>query len=150
MNSKVATQYDLPSFVCGNPIHTESKLSVYYPYDNSLTGTVSQIDAEHVETMVSETLSNHSELTRYDRAQILSKARELLLERADEFANLILISALMLNGQEEKAQEALQRYLKIIDSSPPSLSVLRKSLKWRGPGNDRLLAGLRSIGFSED
>lgn len=80
---------DLPSYICGEPIETDSKLSVYYPWDGSLTGTVSEINAEHIDSMITSTLGGQSDLTRYDRAQVLVRARELLLERSDEFANLI-------------------------------------------------------------
>ncbi len=89
MSTATPTTYDFPSYICGNPITTDSKLSVYYPYDNSLTGTVSQIGHEHLDEMVSSTLAHRNELSRFDRAQILNNARQLLLDQADEFANLI-------------------------------------------------------------
>lgn len=85
--------YDLPSYICGQPIVTDSKLTVHYPWDNSVAGTVCQIGSEHVDVMISQTLSGESTLTRYDRAKVLGRARELLLEQADEFANLIRLEA---------------------------------------------------------
>jgi len=81
--------HQLPSYICGQPITTDSKLSVFYPYDNSLVGTVCQIGGEHIDDMIRQTVDDESTLSRYDRAQVLATARELLLKRADEFANLI-------------------------------------------------------------
>ena len=80
---------DYPSYICGLAVTTNSKLSVNYPYDNSLVGTVSQISSTDAEAMILKTLAGQSSLSRFDRAQVLTKARELLLARADEFANLI-------------------------------------------------------------
>lgn len=80
---------ELPSYVCGEAIESASKLSVHYPFDGSLAGTVSMIGSEHVESMIQSSLSGRSDLTRYDRSKILTTARELLIERSDEFANLI-------------------------------------------------------------
>ena len=83
------TVLDLPSYICGQPITTESKLNVHNPYDNSLVGTVSQLGGQHIDEMIEQSLAGKCELTRYDRGQILTRARQLLLDRADEFANLI-------------------------------------------------------------
>ena len=93
MSTVTAETLKLPSYICGEAIETASQLSVYYPYDNSLSGTVSQIDAKHIDGMITKTLAGENTQSRYDRAQVLTKARELLLERADEFANLIRMEA---------------------------------------------------------
>lgn len=93
MSTMSVEALQLPSYLCGEAITTDDQLSVYYPYDNSLTGTVSKISIDHVDTMIAKTLAGESELSRYDRSQVLAKARELLLERADEFANLIRMEA---------------------------------------------------------
>ena len=87
--STLLSPVGLPSYICGKAVETEDKLDVFYPFDNSLSGTVSQINSEQAALMVEQTLAGESTLTRFDRAQVLTKARELLLERADEFANLI-------------------------------------------------------------
>ena len=87
----VATQgtCDLPSYVCGQPIVTDDRLEVRYPYDNTLSGTVSNLAPNHAEQMVSQTLAAGSPMSRFERSEVLTKARELLMARADEFANLI-------------------------------------------------------------
>ncbi len=89
MNTATPTTLDLPSYICGEKVTSDDRVSVHYPFDGSLTGTISKIHPEHIEPMISQTLTGKCELSRYDRAQILTKARELLLQRADEFANLI-------------------------------------------------------------
>ncbi len=89
MNPAPSTVLDLPSYICGEKITSDDRVSVHYPYDGSLTGTISRIQPAHIEPMISKTLAGACELSRYDRAKILTKARELLLQRADEFANLI-------------------------------------------------------------
>ncbi len=80
---------DLPSYICGQPIKTDAKLPIYYPYDGSLTGTISQIGVDQIDPMIAGSLSGKSELSRYDRSQILTRARDLLIQRSDEFADLI-------------------------------------------------------------
>jgi acyl-CoA reductase-like NAD-dependent aldehyde dehydrogenase len=35
---------NLPSYIAGKAVHSDDKLEVFYPYDNSLTGTVSKIN----------------------------------------------------------------------------------------------------------
>ncbi|HMB75282.1 MAG TPA: tetratricopeptide repeat protein, partial [Kiloniellaceae bacterium] len=67
----------------------------------------------------------------------------------DGFANLALISALALDGQEAAARETLERLLDHAASSPPALASLRKSTSWLGPGSERLISGLRIAGLSE-
>jgi len=79
----------LPSYICGRPISTDSQLLVHYPYDNSLVGTVSKLGPDHIDSLIEESLAGGADTTRYDRSAVLNTARELLLERADEFANLI-------------------------------------------------------------
>ena len=34
---------NFPSYIAGRPVYSDDKLEVYYPWDNSLTGTVSKI-----------------------------------------------------------------------------------------------------------
>ena len=84
---------ELPSYICGNAVSTDKKLEVFYPYDKSLAGTVSMIGPEHIDPVIEGSLEQRSDLSRFDRAQILNNARELLLGRANEFANLIRLEA---------------------------------------------------------
>ena len=93
MSTITQKTYELPSYICGQPIRTDSQLSVYYPYDQTLVGTVSKLGPEHIDRLIEESLAGGSDQTRYDRSAVLNTARELLLERTDEFANLIRMEA---------------------------------------------------------
>ena len=79
----------LHSYICGEAVDSPRKLDVTNPYDGSLVGTVSMVQPEQIDAMVERPLSADTDSTRYDRSQVLNRARDLLLERADEFANLI-------------------------------------------------------------
>ncbi len=83
------TPIDLPSYICGEAVSTDRKVEVLYPYDNSLTGTVSIIGRDHLEKAITGALNYSETLSRYQRSEILSKVKDLLSERAEEFAHLI-------------------------------------------------------------
>jgi len=85
----IQTPTDLPSYICGKAVSTDRKCEVFYPYDNSLTGTVSIIGQDHLERAITGALDFTERLSRYQRSEILSKVKDLLSERADEFAHLI-------------------------------------------------------------
>lgn len=83
------TPLDLPSYICGEAITTDRKFEVFYPYDESLTGTVSMIDGKQLDQAITTTLSSCEPLSRYQRYEVLSKVKDLLGERVEEFAQLI-------------------------------------------------------------
>ena len=78
-----------PSYIAGQPVVTEDKLQVHYPYDGSLTAEVALVGPAHLEQAIGAMLEGGSPLTRHERSQVLETARQLLLARADEFADLI-------------------------------------------------------------
>ncbi len=81
---------DLPSYLNGSPIHTGKKLEVRYPWDNSLTGTVSMIGPEHLEEAITNARAGHGNpLTRHERFAILRRAADLVAEHRAELAALI-------------------------------------------------------------
>src|SRR6184192_1023807 len=80
---------ELGSCIAGKAVRTEDKVSVHYPYTDELVGTVSRINPTQAEQMVQETLAGGPPLTRYQRYEILERARKLLGERADVFAHSI-------------------------------------------------------------
>jgi len=84
-----------------------------------------------------------------DDLAIAALNRALAEARADGFANLALVSALALEGQETAAREALNRHLERSGSEPPTLASLRPNLAWLGPGVERMLSGLRTAGLAE-
>ncbi len=79
----------LPSYLGGKAIGSVDTLTVHYPYDGSIAGTVSKVNGDHLDLVIDRTLSFDGQSSRFDRSQVLTRARELLLERAGEFANLI-------------------------------------------------------------
>lgn len=76
-------------YVAGKKIVSENTLEVRSPYDQRLVGTVALANASHAEQAIEAALKGGPKLTRYDRFSILDKARQLLIERRDEFAKII-------------------------------------------------------------
>lgn len=76
-------------YVAGKKIVSENTLEVRSPYDQRLVGTVALANASHAEQAIEVALKGGQKLTRYDRFSILDKARQLLIERRDEFAKII-------------------------------------------------------------
>lgn len=76
-------------YVAGKKIISENTLEVRSPYDQRLVGTVALANASHAEQAIEAALKGGQKLTRYDRFSILDKARQLLIERRDEFAKII-------------------------------------------------------------
>ena len=89
MSTVSVESLQLSSYICGDAITSSQLLSVFNPYDRSVVGTVTKINRDHIDTMINRSIAGEDELTRYDRATVLTRARELLLERADDFAHLI-------------------------------------------------------------
>ena len=84
---------DLPSYICGEAITTDRKFDVYYPYDNSLSGTVSVIDRSQLEDAITGALGGSEPLSRYERSEILNKVKDLLTDQAEQFAHLIRLES---------------------------------------------------------
>jgi len=79
----------LPSYVCGEPIVARERLEVFYPYDGSLVGTVAKAGPVDLEAAIERALRAGKPLSRYQRHEVLDRARRLLGERAEQFAQLI-------------------------------------------------------------
>ncbi|NWK57387.1 aldehyde dehydrogenase family protein [Verrucomicrobiaceae bacterium N1E253] len=81
---------DLPSYIAGEAVHSSDKLDVFYPWNNTLTGTVSNITPEQLDQAIDAALrGQHTPLSRYERHTILRKAANLLAEHREELAQLI-------------------------------------------------------------
>jgi acyl-CoA reductase-like NAD-dependent aldehyde dehydrogenase len=83
------TAIHLTSYIAGKPVQTEKLLEVRSPYDKRLVGTVTLANASHTNQAIEEALKGGQKLTRYDRYNILEKTRHLLIERKEEFAQII-------------------------------------------------------------
>ena len=79
----------LPCYVAGEAIESDKELEVRSPYDNRLVGTVKLANATHAQKAIEAALKGGQKLTRYDRYCILEKAKQLLVERKEEFAQTI-------------------------------------------------------------
>ena len=80
---------NVTSYVAGKPVKSDKLLEVKSPYDNRLVGTVTLANASHAEEAITAALKGGKKLTRYDRFSILDKARQLLVERKEIFAQTI-------------------------------------------------------------
>jgi aldehyde dehydrogenase (NAD+) len=80
---------NLACMIAGQKIASDNFLEVRNPYNGKLVGTVALADRSHTEAAIASTRSPDPPLTRYQRSEILDRARRLLLERAEEFARLI-------------------------------------------------------------
>ena len=87
-NDKIDT-LDLPCYIAGRTVITDERLTVYNPYNGDVVGTVSNVYRAQTHEAIEAALGGGEPLTRYQRYDILNKARALLLERAEAFAHLI-------------------------------------------------------------
>jgi aldehyde dehydrogenase (NAD+) len=77
---------ELLSLIAGEAVGGEL-LDLIYPYTGEVTGRVRQVDGAGLEQAL--TATQPVEMTRWQRHEILSKARALLSGRAEEFTQLI-------------------------------------------------------------
>jgi len=77
---------ELPCYVAGKEMGSEL-LDVHYPYTGEVIGRVRQVDRSDLENALGST--RPVEMSRWDRHEVLNKARTLLDERSEEFAQLI-------------------------------------------------------------
>jgi putative phosphonoacetaldehyde dehydrogenase len=79
----------LPLYIAGEPLVTSQPLEVRYPFDGSLTGTVSTARHEHLEAAIQAALKGHAPLSRYSREQVLRRASLIFSQRTEELARLM-------------------------------------------------------------
>ena len=80
---------DLYSYVAGNKAATSDLLDVFNPYTGDRVGSVTCVTSTELERAISGALNSDVSLTRHQRYDILDKARTLLQERANIFAETI-------------------------------------------------------------
>jgi len=80
---------DYPCYIAGQAVNREDKLSVYNPYNGEVAGTVANLGKTETIEAIETALQGGETLSRYQRYEILDKARRMLLERAEEFSSLI-------------------------------------------------------------
>lgn len=90
MNSPVRSEVKhYPCYIAGVPVSDTPLLEVHHPYDRSLVGTASFLNASYLEKALSSTRLSQQPLSRYQRYEILHAARALITKHADELAELI-------------------------------------------------------------
>jgi putative phosphonoacetaldehyde dehydrogenase len=78
----------LSCFIAGRPVQPKNILSVKSPYSGEIVGAVALAACEDVDKAVKTASESNLQLTRFQRHEILDKARQLLQSRAEEFARL--------------------------------------------------------------
>jgi len=76
--------------IAGKLVRTDDAIEVMNPYDNTVVGTVPAARPEHVREAFRIAKAFKPKLTRYERQQILQRTAELLRDRREEFARLIV------------------------------------------------------------
>ena len=80
---------NLHCYIAGTKINTIHSMSIRSPYDGRLVGTVALAGKEETLAAIDAGLRGSNTLSRYERFSILDKARLLLMERKEEFAQTI-------------------------------------------------------------
>ncbi|MDB5086007.1 MAG: phnY, partial [Mucilaginibacter sp.] len=79
----------LASLVAGKPVSSGKQLAVNNPYNGHPVGTVEMAGLSDTQAAIEMALKGGKVLNRYERYSVLDKARTLLLERKEAFAQLI-------------------------------------------------------------
>ena len=80
---------ELPCYVAGEPVSADGRLEVTNPYTGQVAGTVATVRPSDAEDAIEAARAGGPVLTRYQRYEILEKARQLLTQRAEAFGDLI-------------------------------------------------------------
>lgn len=81
------------SLIAGKPVISGKTLAVNNPYNGNLVGTVEMAGLNDTQAAIDIALKGGKVLTRYERYSVLDKTRTMLLERKEEFAQLITAEA---------------------------------------------------------
>ena len=76
--------------IAGEKVDTTERINVHYPYNNEIVGSVPAGNADHVKKAFDIAGNYTPTLTRYERQQILKRTAEIIVERKDELARLIV------------------------------------------------------------
>lgn len=93
MTEQTIEALELPSYIAGRPASNGRRLEVRYPFTGEVIGSVATVGPAELESAIATTLRGGAPLSRYERYEILDRARRMLLERRDEFAELIRLES---------------------------------------------------------
>lgn len=88
-NTDAGSALHLNSYIAGKAVASGNFLEVKSPYDGRMVGTVQLANAAHTTQAIEAALAGGKKLTRYDRYAVLDKTRQLLMQRQEEFAQII-------------------------------------------------------------
>jgi len=98
----------VPNWIAGKPCLTDNRRQVRFPYTGDVVGEVCHIGPEHVDQLVGTMLEGTGMPRRHDRYSVLEKARQLVGERAEEFAiSIVMESGLALREARYEVGRAL-------------------------------------------
>src|SRR5437016_2793453 len=80
---------DFCCYVAGKAASSDERLVINNPYTNKPAGTVGLVGAREVDLAIAAALDHREKLTRFERSQVLERARQRLEQRREEFAILI-------------------------------------------------------------
>ena len=89
MNASDNGALELPCYIAGEKVTSNERLEVLNPYTGEVAGTVASLKRSHALSAIDSALQSGQAPSRYERFEILMKARTLLQERAQVFAHLI-------------------------------------------------------------
>ena len=84
---------ELHSYIAGEKVSSSDFTDVFDPYRNERVGRVFHASREHIQTALQTACDYQCELSRYERSEILNKARLEIEKRRDEFARRITAEA---------------------------------------------------------
>ncbi|UXN70370.1 phosphonoacetaldehyde dehydrogenase [Devosia neptuniae] len=90
VEKKMAVRHE-PMRIAGQKVDAEGVVKVYYPWDNSVIGTVPAGGAEHARRAFKIAAAYKPKLTRYERQLILLKTADALNARKEEISDLITL-----------------------------------------------------------
>ncbi len=85
-----ASPLELHCLVAGRKTDSTNRLEVRSPYDGRLVGTVALARRTDTEAAIAGALAGGEAPSRYARSEVLDRARRLLEDRREEFAQLIM------------------------------------------------------------
>lgn len=91
MNEKISTKIDKQMLINGRWVGADEKENIIHPYDSSSVGSVPKVNKDQVVKSIdsAERAFKSSELTAYDRYNLLFKTARLVEDRAEEIAHIL-------------------------------------------------------------
>lgn len=110
--ARVLSGIEAPAWIAGRPVRTGERLPVRHPFTGADVGGAALAGPAELERALAAALAGLAPLARFARHTVLERARALLLERRERFADLILsetgLAACDAAAEVARAGEALR------------------------------------------